>query len=372
MNYIQEYVQQWTYGIATARGYAGTDFLLHYEAAEAISKGEPISRLTSIASRFSFSFDTIGYFMYSLFLSVVAFMPTIFTRQISLGIVYALQSVVGIIACMNMTEYLCMFITSSGRRNKRITWWLFVSCISVFQVSNILMRDIWIFFFISVLMKQLAKERIPHFWCMMLIVLNFFLRGYTIILTIPIYGYAINRKAAIIGSAIMSFLIFSGGIILQNLVSVYNVLWDISYDINYDALLKYLLFPNILNQTRVLLSSSDLVFHGSPGSNHTLIYFILSVWNVAVLPLTLLGTARSFIKREWDNIGIWLTMSINIMMLYAILYSGISDPRHRLMILPSLVIFASSYLSKCKKSIKIFYFLGVIAVILLVIFIIAV
>lgn len=361
MNVFQEEVQGWQYGIATARGVAGTDFLYHYEAAEDLANGVSLSDLGNIATRFTFSLSNIGYFVYAVFLRIVLFTPMIINRQVSLAICYGIQVVAAIYVCSNIADYISAFLKSDAR-GYRITWWILVSCISVFQVSNVLMRDVWIFFLLSVFMKLLTRKKIQHVLCIALLIVIALLRSYTIIITLPLYAYAINRRVAYIGNVCITVLIVGGSVVLRNAVKLFNVLWEVSYDIQIGEFLQFLLFPNIFNQTGNLINNPDFAYRAGAGSNHTTIYYILALWNIIIVPLAIVGGVQAIRKRRWDIVGIWWVMLINVACLYAIVYGGISEPRHKLMILPALAAAATYALKSTKPKTLTLCFAGIISI----------
>lgn len=359
MNIFQEDVQGWQYGIATARGVPGTDFLYHYEAAEDLANGAGLNDLGNIAIRFGFSLSNAGYLLYALFLRIILFTPVIINRQISLAICYGIQMIAAIYACSNIADYVSGFLKSDDR-GYRITWWILVSCISVFQAGNILMRDVWIFLLLSIFMKMLTREKIQHVPCIILFIIIAIMRSYTIIITLPLYAYAISRKVAYIGNVCITAFLVGGSALLKNAVKFLNVLWEVSYDIQIGELLQFLLFPNIFNQTKNLINNPDFAYHASAGSNHTIIYYILALWNTIIIVLAIIGVIKAIRKKRWNIVGIWLVMLINILCLYAVAYAGVSEPRHKLMILPALAAVSTYALKSTRDKTIVLCFMGIV------------
>ena len=341
MNLYQEHVQGWENGIASIPGEAGADYYYHYEAAQRLLHGASISELGNFAYRFELSLDKIGYIVYVIFLAIMLFPMS---GQFALFFVYATQSMIAVMACMNMARY----FWDKGNLSEwgvKTTFWCLALCVSVFQAANILMRDIWIFYFISLFMQNLDTLKKKLWRSLLYILVMFLFRSYTLLITVPILALSMSNKIAIIGSLCIAAILVVGVNVMKSLVSYFNVLWQISFKIEIPEILKYFFFPNIINQSKNLIDVNNAIYHGSPGSNHTIIYYLLSVWNIVMVPCAFCGLIKAIIKRKWLFL-VWALMILNIGMFYAILYGGISEPRHKLMILPALAFLSSYFLDK--------------------------
>lgn len=358
MNLFQEFVQEWPNGITSGYHHVGTDLIYHFDAAKALASGQSLTSLARIAERFEFRFSNITYFLYVILLQMIVFTPVIITEQFSLTLFYTIQSIFAITACMNVADYFARVDSSYSPKTIRLIWWLQILCISIFQSTNLLMRDVWIYYFLSVLMQcSIPGKKMHHWKCWLLIIFLSVLRSYSLILTLPVYVYGFNKRLSAIGSLMIAAGFFVGETLLVFLSSKMNVLWEVDYSVQIMDTLQFLLAPNILNQTQNLLMKSDAVYKGTTACNHIFIYYLLSIWNIAVLPLSLIGAGKMFFHKRWNELCVFGLLAVNPIFLYSIFYDGVSEPRHKLMILPATAFLAAIALKDVTPRTRAFYLL---------------
>ena len=107
-SYIDAQPFSFGYGIPQA------DMLAHYKGAQAISQGQNWNQLSSIASRYeSVGIGTIGYFIYASFLSICVFTLGVFDPGINVFLVYVLQMILSIDACVRYGRFYSAVIPKS-------------------------------------------------------------------------------------------------------------------------------------------------------------------------------------------------------------------------------------------------------------------
>ena len=148
LNWYLEYMMGWEYGIP------GADLQNYFEAAKALSNGVSLSQLGNIKWCFELKISNVGYILYAVFIRLIAFTPTIISIRFSLQMVYLIQIIISLIACDNISE----FFEPDNKKNKKILFIILALNTGVMQQSSILMRDMWIVFFVSLLMHECKKR----------------------------------------------------------------------------------------------------------------------------------------------------------------------------------------------------------------------
>ncbi len=340
LNLFQKVSLQWEYGVP------GVDMEAYFKGANALSNGFPLNQLGKVDFRLAMNISNIGYLLYVLFVMVVVFTPIIIYPMVTLYICYIIQCIIAIISVLNITE----FLTKGRDKARRHILITMLMCVCFMQASAVLMRDIWIVFIISLLMQCLIGKRIPHILCVVLILLAGIIRVYTLVVTVPLYiCYIGSKKLAVIASVMISILLIAGSTLLDQIAGIYKILWQYNYKIKIDEILQYFLFPNIINQTYNIFHI-ETGYHASFGGNNTLIYYMLSVWNILVYPLLAYGIICVIREKRYGDLAIWGLMILNISLLYCVFYEGVSEPRHKLLIIYALMYFSSEGLSRMRKS----------------------
>ena len=132
------------------------------------------------------------------------------------------------------------------------------------QQSSILMRDMWIVFFVSLLMHECKERESSILKCIIYIVFATLLRSYTVILTIPIFlWYGLNKKKLAIRGCIVLTVFFLGAtsaltILAKNRL---GILWDVNYKINIFRIIKAFLYPNPISQVKNMMSGWELCIY---------------------------------------------------------------------------------------------------------------
>lgn len=347
----------WEYGIP------GADMTAHYEGARAIADGTKLEDLGLVNSRFALRFSNIGYIVYAYFLAIVSFMPVIISVRVSLQIMYIIQAVVATCAIINITD----FFAGNNKKARRSIILMLSFCICIAQMAAVLMRDIWILLFISLLMRECKKEK-PRIWaCVILLALNAVLRPYSLVIVVPIFVayYLKKKKEAIIILIAICAVFFVGRTIVDSVAVYMHILWEYSYNFSWDRLYAFFFFPNIISQS-ANVQHMTTGYHAIHGGNSEWIYYLLACWNVYTMPIMGYGVVQCIRKKKFEETVLWGAMILAIALIYAVFYGSVSEPRHKLMLLYSYSFFYVEGSIKMKLKAKIIYFLAVTMLLLIV------
>ena len=331
LNSYLAYAMKWEYGVP------GADLRHYFDAAQALSRGESITKLSKIWNVFDLKLSHIGYMTYVVYIWVIAFMPSIVDIRFSLQLVYVIQAVVAVLA----SENIAYFFEDNERKKVKLFWIVLLNA-GMLQQSSILMRDIWIVYFISVLMRE-CKENTPRIWkCCIMILLAFAMRSYTVLLTIPIFiAFGLKKKKLGIASCIpivTSF--FVGTWIIDWFASWANILWTYDFKFDINKIIVFLLYPNPINQAKIMFSGIEHSYHYVHGGNCAWVYFLLSYWNFLVYPFAIVGIFKCLLKKdkqEKENLFFWILIILSVVLIYGAFYDSTSEPRHKLMFLYGIV-----------------------------------
>lgn len=331
LNWYMEHVIGWEYGIP------GVDLRAFFDAAQALSKGTKLTELGSIRFCFEWKLSNIGYMLYVIFIYLIAFTPTVISIRFSLQLIYVIQIIVAILAC----NYICNFFVKKETLQKKYLYIVMISNVGIMQQSSILMRDIWIVFFISLLMKECNKKKSSIKKCVVFIFIAFILRSYSVIITIPVFiAYGLKKKKFAVISSISFFaVLLIGTNIISILAHYFNIKWKYDFNYNIKQIILFILYPNPINQAKIIKTGSELYYHSVFGGNCAWIYFLLACWNIAIYPLALYGVYLKIKKGIEVDFILWLFAIINILMVYNIFYNSVSEPRHKLMMLYGILYF---------------------------------
>lgn len=347
-------------------GISGSDMLTYFRAAKAIANGTGIDQLVRIHEVLDGSFTNLGYLIYVIFIFATAFIPVIFNLEISLQILYCIQAFAAIAAALNIADFFAPansggIIYDTRLRNKIL--WMLLLCTSVLQTSAVLMRDIWILFFISCLLQECKKKnKLSLVACIILIIVCLTFRLYTLIITIPIFlAFRFKKKtlAAVVSVAFFS-LFFLGQGLIKNIATAAGIGWGYDFHFTINSLLSYILFPNIINQSQNVLNIRT-EYHAYFGGNTEWIYYLLSCWNVFVYPLSAYGIYKSIRSGEGKDAIIWGMMIFNIAMMISLFYSGVTSPRHKLLIIICTAYFFKKGIENMKQLSRLIY--GIVVII---------
>lgn len=350
-----------------AHGIPGSDLQRYYNGAYALVHGTRITDLVSIDAAYEVSITHIGYLAFVIFIAVTALSPVIFTLEISLQILYCVQAFAAITACINIADFFCDY---EDKRLRNRVLWAMLLCTSVLQCAVILMRDIWILFFISCMLRECKKDN-SIVRCIVYTFISFAFRYYTLAITIPILiGYKFNKKKI---AAIVSLCVFAVFFVGQNYINIIahivGIRWIYEYKFDLYSIASFILFPSPLNQA-YNVQHMNPGFHSSFGGNTEWVYYMLSCWNVYVFPISAYGIFRSIKDKEVEDAALWGMIIINIAMLMCLFYRATSSPRHKLLIVISLVYFFKKGIQNMTAFMKAFYLFAA-TIILILIFAIA-
>lgn len=352
LNDYLQYVYGWEYGVA------GVDLKAHFEGARALAEGTRIIDLHNVAYRFEISFSGITYILYALLVKIVSFSPVIISYRVSLHLMYTLQMIVAVLAADN----LCTLFRKEKEKYNYILLFVILSCVCVAQQASILMRDIWVFYFLTLLFKNSFDSRKDIIVGILILSACAVFRFYTVILTIPFFVWKITKriKVGVIASfAILAFFL-AGQQLIYTFAIAFGIKWKFDFNFNIESIVRYFLFPNIMTQTHNVQHMSTN-YHAIFGGNTEWIYYMLSCWNVYVYPLACYGIFKTFTNRKKIGEGIiWLCQIINIGLLYSVFYDSVSEPRHKLLIVFGIFYFFNEGIKKIRKKTIIIYSFAVI------------
>lgn len=356
-------------------GIPGADMLAHYQGAEKLSKGFSWVQLSSVASRFEkVGVSTIGYFIYTNFISLCIFTLPVFSTGVNVYLVYAFQILVSLDTALRFGHV----VASEHRNIREIQVFLSLALCAPFMVQSFqLMRDIYYMWAIVSLLfvlcqlkenKTFAQKRVwVYLKCGLLFVMAVMLRYYSLVLIIPLMLYYSEHKKiavyVVLGELVV--LIF-GSNVIDIVKQIIGLPWTISSP-EISESIKFLLFPNIFNQSKYLLHWRQFFGTGIDvsGCNVPGVYYIMSVWNLWILPLAGVGVLTNWKEKKKETF-IWVGILISIVMIYSITYDAI-DTRHKFFMSLPLCYLAAKGSEKLRKRIPCcIYNLTVCATVLIV------
>ena len=356
LNWYLEFAYQYEYGIA------GSDLQMYFDSAKLLASGYGIDDLIIWASGFNAETVGVGYIIYIYFLRLMLFTPTIISIPFSLNMVYLVQDMVAVVTLLNIAD---VFRGDNGRK-RNIVFYLLAMCAPVLQMPSLLMRDIWILFLISYLAYGVIRKNMPIWQCVLLLVAIATMRIYALMLVVPIllfYKLKKERLAAV-SSVVMFVILFFGGSLISDLANWIGIYWKYSTDVNLMGLVSFLLYPNPITQSQQILNIQT-GYHLYMGGNTEWIYYMFSCWNMYIYPIAGLGVIKCIKKKLVNEALVWGFMILNIGVLYGIFYNYVSAPRHKLMLVMSLVYFFHKGIEDKSRTFKIIYSLIIISLLLL-------
>ena len=266
-SYIDAQPFSFGYGIPQA------DMLAHYKGAQAISQGQNWNQLSSIASRYeSVGIGTIGYFIYASFLSICVFTLGVFDPGINVFLVYVLQMILSIDACVRYGRFYSAVIPKSKVFVATI---VLITCAPYAIQAFQLMRDVYYMWLIALLLEKVVSQKTiksesalqggnprKQFLdiitgrkaaLVLIAALCVLLRVYSLMVFLPlVLYYTSHRKGALAVAGALSLVLAVGSGAIDILRQVVGVTWTLSAP-NIAECVSFLLFPNIFNQTEYLL-----------------------------------------------------------------------------------------------------------------------
>ena len=341
-------------------GVPGSDLSRYFRAAEALKNGTSITNLVVIDSAYEVSFTHAGYLAYIIFIAATAMSPVIINMDVSLQILYCVQAFVAVAACINIADFFAppaIYEEHIDSRLRNRVLWAMLLCTSVMQMHALLMRDIWILFFISCLLMECRKENSSLGRCIIYIFASTASRYYTLVITLPVLiGYKFNKKkAASIASLVVFAAFFVGQGYIDNLAHLVGIRWSYHYHFDLYSLISYIMFPSPISQA-YNVQHMNFGQHAIFGGNTEWIYYLLSCWNVFVFPISIYGMYRSIRDRETEDAALWGMIIVNIAMLMCLFYNATSSPRHKLLIVISLAYFFKKGIENMRPVMRVMYF----------------
>ena len=353
LNWYLREVYGWEHGVP------GSDLSRYFRAAEALKNGTSITNLVVIDADYEVSFTHAGYLAYIIFIAVTAMSPVIINMEVSLQVLYCVQAFVAVAACINIADFFAPPIFYEEHIDSRLrnrVLWAMLLCTSVMQMHALLMRDIWILFFISCLLIECKKEDSSLFRCVIYIVASTAARYYTLVITLPILlGYKFHRKkAASIASLVVFAAFFVGQGYIDSFAKLVGIRWSYHYQFDLYSLISYIMFPSPISQAYNVQHMNTSI-HAIFGGNTEWIYYMLSCWNVFVFPISIYGIYRSVRDGETEDAVLWSMIIVNIAMLMCLFYNAKSSPRHKLLIVISLAYFFKKGIEDMRPVLRVIY-----------------
>lgn len=323
----------WEYGIP------GADMQNYFQAALAINNGK-WSELAVISPLYfsQIKFGTLTYFLFSMLTAVLLRIPIV-DYQITLYFIYVSFLLICILACINVAKLL--------GKNKIESCHLFFSlfCFGLIFAAYRLLRDVLLFYIITVTLlyiKNNGKEKNKYISIILMLVC-IVMRPYTILIVLPFYMVnCIKSKRVLIYVTLIPMILIFFNDVFSIILPYFNITWNLSY-FDTREVINFLLFPNIFNQSRLLLNWNSVPhsFRYVAGCDLPGMYYAMSLWNFFIYPMVFIGVLYRIKDRIRDKV-LWTSILMNISIIYSILYnmkSGI-ETRHKIMILIPLVYFA--------------------------------
>lgn len=362
INWYFRQVYRWDYGVP------GSDLQNYFRAAQALKEGASISDLANINYAFDTSFLHIGYIAYIVFISITVLTPVIVSIDVSLQILYCVQIFVGITAVLNISDF---FTDYEENHIRNRMFWMLSLCASMWQMSSILMRDIWVIWLISILMNECKRKYSSLFKCIAISLACFAFRSYTIIITAPIIlGYKYNKKKLTAFGLLGAFMVFFVGQgLIDSIARIVGIRYGYEYHFTPHMIISWILFPSPISQA-YNIQHMNLGYHANFGGNTEWIYYLLSCWNVFVLPVCVYGGYRGVKDGKGEEVFMWGMIMLNIAMLVCLFFGAVSSPRHKLLIIISIAYFFKKGYEAMRPKIRVLY-LFLVTLVLVGIFAIA-
>lgn len=376
MVYYVSYInkQPFAYGF----GIPQADMLDHFRGAVALAKGAKWRDLSKIAVRFEeIGIGSIGYFLYTTFISWCIFVLPILPTGINVYLIYVFQTFISLDTCLRFAKY----VSREYKYPKTITVFLILAlCVPYLVQAFQLMRDVYYMWAIVSLLVlvSMPKQQKPtvdtartlyRFKIAFLLALSVAMRYYSLLLTIPLLLYYSSRKNLAVYVALGELVILLvGGSIVNVLKNMVGLPWKITAPELKESI-RFLLFPNILNQSRYLWywkeqfgATIDVSGCNVPG-----VYYAMSVWNIWILPLVAAGIVGDW-KRKKQEIIVWTSILLSVVLLYSITYNAI-DTRHKFfMSLPMCYLAVKGFTTVKKWIPMLVYNAAIIMVVILILF----
>ena len=132
--------------------------------------------------------------------------------------------------------------------------------------------------------------------------------------------------------------------------------------------MSFILFPSPFSQAHNI-QHLNLSYHAIFGGNTEWIYYLLSCWNLYVIPLSVHGATKCLKQKKIADLALWGMIILNIAMLMCLFYGGTSSPRHKLLIVISLAFLYKEGIEKMDVLKRALYFLAISLLIIGILFV---
>lgn len=329
-------------------GIPGADMLAHFEGAREIARGAAWGDLASLGARYDhIGISTICYFIYASFLSACIFGgPSFLGVEVNIYLIYLFQIFVSVDACLRLSWFFSRVISGS-----RVTglFLMFALCVPFCTQACLLMRDVYYMWAMAAafeLVSRCGGEALRD-WklknkllLVTLVAVCVCLRFYSIVVLAPVLlYYGGKRKVAVAGMVAAVCVVAVGSGLLDLLRQHLGISWSFS-GVSVSEVLNFSFFPSLISQTEHIVDAGRY-FAGEidvSGVNTPGVYYLMSIWNLLVLPLAAIGLFADGEAKNSEKM-LWLLVFAIVIMIYSVSYSSI-DTRHKLLLIPSLVFFA--------------------------------
>lgn len=370
VSYINNLPFSYGYGIP------GADMLQHFLGATALASGSKWTDLAIIATRFEkVGISTIGYFLYTSFIALCIYFPPVFSVGFNIYLIYVFQILISLDTCLKFA----ILISSEYKTVRTIQIFTILAlCVPYIVQASQLMRDVYYMWAIVSCLSAIQQHRweqgrpgrgngdkffklkVSFFF-----ILSVVIRYYSFIVLVPLICYYSGKERLAVYITMAEVMVLLVGTNIVNFVKIaVGLPWNITAPDIAESI-KFLLFPNIFNQSSYLWhwtqqfgTTIDVSGCNVPG-----VYYMMAVWNLYTFPLILIGICTQW-KHKKREIIIWTGILLSVVMLYSITYDSI-DTRHKFfMSLPMCVLSAkgAAVLQKYIPLVlyKIFIFMAVV------------
>lgn len=370
----------WQYAIP------GADMLAHFEGAKGLSQGKKWSDLAAYGVRFEgIGLNTIGYFVYAQILSWLLFALPIVSEGVGVYLVYVIQIILMVDALLRYNRCYCKIFRAREGIGAFLT---LAFCVTYAVTAYQLLRDTLMMWIMAVMFDYIFQDYSvdetvisnrkgrPVRYAVNLVLLGLIsvvFRFYSAMIFVPVaLYYGGHRKLGLISSLSLTAVLLFGLNLIDQIKQLMLVSW--SFDtVDVGETIRFLLFPNIVSQSRYLMDWSTYFsgYNYLSGCNVPGVYYAMSVWNMAMYPLAGVSLAASGKDQRIEN-ALWLSILLNVAMLYSISYVNI-DTRHKLfMSLPICLLAHRGYQMLRRKSLLLCgLYVGAVCGIVLIAFLIA-
>jgi len=324
----------WQYAIP------GADMQAHFEGAKALSEGSAWTDLAAYGVRYEgIGINTIGYFVYAQLLSWLIFALPVVNEATAVYLVYVIQIIIMIDALLRFNRCYRNMLDAKGELS---VFYILAACVTYAITSYQLLRDALLMWSIAAMfdyalqnnrvLSHRRERRSRKYYVTMtaLGIICVALRFYSAMVFLPVVlFYSGYRRQGLI-STIAVMLVLTLGLGLINKIKQFTFVYWSFEAVDIGETIRFLMFPNIINQSTYLLDWNAYFggYNYLSGCNVPGVYYAMAVWNIVIFPLVGISLVSGNTKQRVENL-LWLSILVNVAMLYSISYVNI-DTRHKL------------------------------------------